>query len=41
MKIFYFFGRNPALKSNFSMKMWKIERRGGELFAAWGGGEDQ
>jgi predicted DNA-binding WGR domain protein len=36
VRIFYFFGANPALDSGYSMKLWKIERRGNKLYAAWG-----
>jgi predicted DNA-binding WGR domain protein len=36
VRVYYFFGSNPALKSGFSMKLWKIERRGTKLYAAWG-----
>lgn len=36
MRVYYFFGRNATLKSGFSMKLWKIERRGHKLYAAWG-----
>lgn len=35
MKIYYFFRRNPANKSGFSMKLWKIERHGKELRVGW------
>ena len=35
MKIYYFFGLNPALKSRFSMKLWKIERRGHTVHVGW------
>jgi predicted DNA-binding WGR domain protein len=36
VKIYYYFGPNPANDSRISMKLWKIERRGKELFVAWG-----
>ena len=36
MRIYYYFGPNPANDSRISMKLWKIERRGKTLFVAWG-----
>jgi hypothetical protein len=35
VRIYYFFGRNRALKSGFSMKLWKIERQGKKLRVGW------
>jgi hypothetical protein len=35
MRIFYFFGANRALKSGYSMKLWKIERSGNKVRAGW------
>jgi hypothetical protein len=35
MRIYYFFGSNRALKSGYSMKLWKIERCGNTLRAGW------
>lgn len=34
MRIYCFFGRNRALNSGYSMKLWKIERCGDTLHAA-------
>ena len=35
MRIYYFFRRNPANISGFSMKLWKIERQGNKLRVGW------
>jgi hypothetical protein len=35
MRIYYFLGRNQALKSGYSMKLRKIERCGLTLHAGW------
>jgi hypothetical protein len=36
MRIYYYFGPNRQLKSGFSMKVWKITRRGRTIYAEWG-----
>jgi hypothetical protein len=35
VKIYYFFGLNPILKSGYSMKLWKIERCGRAVHVGW------
>jgi predicted DNA-binding WGR domain protein len=36
MRVYFFFGRNDALKSGVSFKIWKIERRGRDVHVWWG-----
>jgi hypothetical protein len=36
MKIFFYVGPNKDLKSGFSIKFWKIERKGSTVTASWG-----
>jgi hypothetical protein len=36
MRIFFYVGPNKLLKSGFSIKFWKIERKGRTVRAMWG-----
>jgi hypothetical protein len=36
MMIFFYVGPNKHLKSGFSIKFWKIERKGRTVTASWG-----
>ena len=36
MKIYFYIGPNKQLKSGFSIKFWKIARRGRTVIVKWG-----